>query len=108
MGQRAVLLLALVLALAVSAGEAAPQSVPAAALPAAAVVTGFAPAERVGNAFRNLDPAYRRGSLWTRLRPLFLGGTSPLGEHPVPPLHPAPVDPAAVRTDSPRSPVTWD
>jgi len=106
-GQRAVLLLALVLALAVSAGEAAPQSVPAAALPAAAVVTGFTPAERVGNAFRNLDPAYRRVSLWTRFRSLVLGGTSLMGEHRVAPLQLAPVDPAALRTDSQRSTVTW-
>ncbi len=103
-GQRAVLLL--VLALAVSVGEASPQSVPA-VLPTPAAIASFTPAQRVGSAFRNIDPEYRRASLWTRVHFLILGGTWLVGERRVAPLPVAAVDATALRANSSRATVTW-
>ncbi len=104
-GQRAVLLL--VLALVAGAGEASLTSVPASTLPAPTVVAGLQPAQRVGSAFRNLDPAYHRASLWTRVHSVILGGTWLVREHRVAPLPLAPYDPTLQLADSSRATVTW-
>jgi N-acyl-phosphatidylethanolamine-hydrolysing phospholipase D len=103
-GRRAVLLLAL--ALAVSAGQASPQAVPAALSNPAAVV-GLTPAQRVGSAYKNLDPEYRRASAWARARSFILGATWLVGETRVAPLALAPTDVGALRAKSDRATVTW-
>jgi N-acyl-phosphatidylethanolamine-hydrolysing phospholipase D len=103
-GRRAILLLAL--ALAVSAGEASPQTAPA-ALSKPAIVAGLNPAQRVGSAYRNLDPDYRRASAWTRARTFILGATWLVGETRVAPLALAPTDARALRATSDRATVTW-
>jgi N-acyl-phosphatidylethanolamine-hydrolysing phospholipase D len=101
--------LLLVLALVVSAGEASSPSVRASSLPlpAPTAVAGLQPAQRIGNAFRNHDPEYRRASIWLRARSVILGGTWLIGEHRVAALPLAPHDPARLRPDPSRATVTW-
>jgi len=103
-GQRAVLLL--VLALVVSAGQAAPQPIPA-TLSAPAVIAGLTPAASVGRVFRNLDPQYHRASLWTRAQSVILGGTWLVGKRRVAALPRAEVDVEALRANTSRATVTW-
>ena len=100
-------LLLLVPALVVGASEASPQQSVAAALPTPGIVAGLTAAPRLGSTFRNLDPDYRRASLWTRARSVILGGTWLVGEHRVVALPAARPDLTVLRANSSRPTVTW-
>ena len=100
-------LLFVVLALLVSASEAFPPSPAPAAISPPTVVAGLQPAQRIGRAFRNLDPDYQRASVWARGRSLIVGGTWLVGERRVAPLPAARPDLAALRDDSRQATVTW-
>jgi N-acyl-phosphatidylethanolamine-hydrolysing phospholipase D len=78
-----------------------------ATLPNPAAVAGLPSAQRVGSAFRNLDPDYKRASMWIRARSFILGATWLVGEHRVAPLSLAPVDAKALRDNSGRATATW-
>ena len=97
----------LVLALIVSAGEAAPPQSVSAAISTPTVIAGIPPAPRVGNRFRNLDPEYHRASIWARARSLVIGGTWLIGERRVAALPIVTPDVPALRVNSSRPTVTW-
>ena len=105
-GRLAIFLVAL--ALAVSAGQASPQSAQSApsALANPALVAGLTPAQRVGNVYRNLDPDYQRASVWARGRSFVVGATWLVGETRVAPLALAPLDAKTLRANSSPT-VTW-
>jgi L-ascorbate metabolism protein UlaG (beta-lactamase superfamily) len=98
--------LALALVLVAGAAAASERLVSAAAAPAR-VVAGLAPAPRVGSVFRNLDPAYRRTSLASRIfSAVFLEG-SWLAPPRVAPLTLAAWDPSSLRSGAAQPSVTW-
>jgi len=100
-------LILLVLALIVSASEASPPYSASAVISTQGVVAGLAPAQRVGNTFRNLDPEYHRASLWIRARSLIIGGTWLVGERRVAPLPTVAPDFKTLRANSSQPTVTW-
>ena len=97
-------MLLLILALLVGSGPASPQPIPATPH-RPAVVAGLTPAPHVGSVFRNLDPEYRRASVWRRARALVVGATWLASEHRVAPLALATPDPQALRNNSSRATV---
>jgi L-ascorbate metabolism protein UlaG (beta-lactamase superfamily) len=99
-------ILPLVLALVAGAGVASAGPISAAALSAPTVISGLAPAQRVGSAFRNLDPAYHRASPAARFFALLLDG-SWLTANRVAPLTIAAWDPSSLRSGRAEPTVTW-
>jgi L-ascorbate metabolism protein UlaG (beta-lactamase superfamily) len=93
-------LTALLLAGPAAASEA---TVSTAALSGRSVIAGLAPAQRVGSAFRNFDPAYHRTALLVRFFSALVDG-SWLGLD-VAPLAPGVWDPGALAAGQPA--VTW-
>ena len=110
MTRRAAFLLAFVLT--VAAGDGFPPALgPAAsgaqsALPRVAS-SFFDPAQRVGSAYKNLDPEYRRASSWARLHSLVMGATWLVSERRVAALPLATPDLRALREKSRGATVTW-
>ena len=103
MTRHAAFLLAFVLT--VAAGDGFPPALgPAAsgaqsALPRVAS-SFFDPAQRVGSAYKNLDPEYRRASYWARLHSLVMGATWLVSERRVAALPLATPDLRALREKS--------
>jgi N-acyl-phosphatidylethanolamine-hydrolysing phospholipase D len=77
------------------------------ALPEVVSVSGVAGALRVGHAFKNLDPAYKRASYYERLHSLIIGGTWLVPESRVAPLASVAPDLPALRQNTHDATVTW-
>lgn len=73
---------------------------------AAQTVSGIARAQHVGQAYKNVDPEYRRASYWARLQSLVVGGTWLFTERRVKALPLAKPDFALLRANA-RPTVTW-
>ena len=67
----------------------------------------FTAAQRVGSTFKNLDPAYKRASLWARAMSLTIGGTWLVPEKKVAALPAATPDVQALRDNRSAPTVTW-
>jgi N-acyl-phosphatidylethanolamine-hydrolysing phospholipase D len=110
MRRRVVLLLAAVLILAAGDGFT-PALGPAPAGAQAQVLRVapgfFDPALRVGRAYKNVDPEYRRASYWARLHSLVVGATWLVSERRVAALPLATPDLRALRDRSGGATVTW-
>jgi N-acyl-phosphatidylethanolamine-hydrolysing phospholipase D len=106
--RRTLLVLALLLAFAHSAGETTLASGPTGVNPASILtVDGLSPASRVGRTFRNLDPGYKRASYYERLHSLIVGGTWLVPESRVAPLATVAPDVRALRENASQATVTW-
>jgi len=90
-----------------SAGDSAPAAETAASDPVIKRVAALAVPPRDGAAFKNLDPAYKRASYFTRLHSFIIGGTWLVPERRVSPLRAAVPDPQALRGNHQEATVTW-
>jgi N-acyl-phosphatidylethanolamine-hydrolysing phospholipase D len=70
-------------------------------------LAAFAPAVRVGQIFKNIDPAYKRASYYARLHSLIIGGTWFVPERRVAPLPATATDLPALRANGHDATVTW-
>ena len=70
-------------------------------------VKALAGASRAGQAFKNLDPAYKRASYYERLHSLIIGGTWLIPESRVAPLPSVAPDLEALRENTRDATVTW-
>jgi N-acyl-phosphatidylethanolamine-hydrolysing phospholipase D len=96
----------LLLLLACSAGGATSASERLASAEIASVA-GLAGPPRVGQVFKNLDPAYKRASYYERLHSLIVGSTWLVPESRVAPLESIAPDLSALRQNSQDATVTW-
>jgi N-acyl-phosphatidylethanolamine-hydrolysing phospholipase D len=90
-----------------SAGEGLAQSSRTAVTAAAPASIGISPAHRVGSGFKNLDPDYRRASVWARAHSFVFGGTWLIAERRVAALPAAAPDLRALHENSGTATVTW-
>jgi N-acyl-phosphatidylethanolamine-hydrolysing phospholipase D len=104
---RALVALPLILACAYSASETTPASEAAGAPPAILAIAGLPPAKRSAEAFKNVDPAYRRASYYERLHSLIVGSTWLVPERRVAPLASVAPDVRALRENGHQATVTW-
>ena len=97
--RRVLLVVMLLLAFAHSTGDPTLASGPIGVNPASILaVDGLSAASRVGPAFKNLDPDYKRASYYERLHSLIVGGTWLVPESRVAPLATVAPDVLAWRT----------
>src|ERR1700730_2145817 len=106
--RRTLLVLALLLAFAHSAGDPTLASGPIGVNPASILaVNGLSAAPQVGGAFKNVDPQYKRASYYDRLHSLIVGGTWLVPESRVAPLATVVPDLQALRENTTAATVTW-
>src|SRR5574337_482635 len=105
-GWCALLTVALTLFTACSTGDVA-FALSSGAGPSIHAVAAFSASERIGNSFKNLDPAYKRTPYFQRFHSFVMGGTWLVPERRVAPLPAAIPDLKALRENGHEATVTW-